>query len=208
MHMVDPLFQRILVNECRNRNIPVIFDEVFTGFWRLGAEVCWWLTCLFSFPVPYLTLYLSTLCVCFFNQTKMYIFCWSPTDSCEPTWMCTRYSLFCKATYWWCHSFGGHLGFRRCFWFISWRLKGKLFGLLDVRAIIHVVLKWVLMLCIILLFHPQQIQYRLQYVIKIEEKVPDLFFLSYFWARNYLWIQSLLSKFSLTDNFVRICQIP
>lgn len=39
MHMVDPLFQRILVNECRNKNIPVIFDEVFTGFWRLGTEV-------------------------------------------------------------------------------------------------------------------------------------------------------------------------
>ncbi|XP_045815201.1 bifunctional dethiobiotin synthetase/7,8-diamino-pelargonic acid aminotransferase, mitochondrial isoform X1 [Trifolium pratense] len=38
MHMVDPLFQRILVNECRNRKIPVIFDEVFTGFWRLGVE--------------------------------------------------------------------------------------------------------------------------------------------------------------------------
>ncbi|KAL6189075.1 hypothetical protein ACLB2K_040465 [Fragaria x ananassa] len=38
MHMVDPLFQRILVNECRNKNIPVIFDEVFTGFWRLGTE--------------------------------------------------------------------------------------------------------------------------------------------------------------------------
>nr|DAD45742.1 TPA_asm: hypothetical protein HUJ06_003972 [Nelumbo nucifera] len=38
MHMVDPLFQRMLVKECRNRKIPVIFDEVFTGFWRLGAE--------------------------------------------------------------------------------------------------------------------------------------------------------------------------
>lgn len=38
MHMVDPLFQRILVNECRSRKIPVIFDEVFTGFWRLGVE--------------------------------------------------------------------------------------------------------------------------------------------------------------------------
>ncbi|CAN8253094.1 unnamed protein product [Cochlearia groenlandica] len=38
MHMVDPLFQRVLVNECRNRKIPVIFDEVFTGFWRLGVE--------------------------------------------------------------------------------------------------------------------------------------------------------------------------
>ncbi|KAL0652617.1 hypothetical protein Bca4012_095308 [Brassica carinata] len=39
MHMVDPLFQRVLVNECRNRKIPVIFDEVFTGFWRLGVEL-------------------------------------------------------------------------------------------------------------------------------------------------------------------------
>ncbi|RVW29811.1 Bifunctional dethiobiotin synthetase/7,8-diamino-pelargonic acid aminotransferase, mitochondrial [Vitis vinifera] len=38
MHMIDPLFQRVLVNECRSRKIPVIFDEVFTGFWRLGAE--------------------------------------------------------------------------------------------------------------------------------------------------------------------------
>ncbi|KAK4759822.1 hypothetical protein SAY87_022953 [Trapa incisa] len=38
MRMVDPLFHRVLVKECRNRRIPVIFDEVFTGFWRLGAE--------------------------------------------------------------------------------------------------------------------------------------------------------------------------
>lgn len=38
MEMVDPLFQRVLVEECRNKKIPVIFDEVFTGFWRLGAE--------------------------------------------------------------------------------------------------------------------------------------------------------------------------
>lgn len=38
MEMIDPLFQRILVRECQNRKIPVIFDEVFTGFWRLGAE--------------------------------------------------------------------------------------------------------------------------------------------------------------------------
>lgn len=39
MRMIDPLFQRILVKECQNRKIPVIFDEVFTGFWRLGREV-------------------------------------------------------------------------------------------------------------------------------------------------------------------------
>ncbi|RWR91385.1 bifunctional dethiobiotin synthetase/7,8-diamino-pelargonic acid aminotransferase, mitochondrial [Cinnamomum micranthum f. kanehirae] len=38
MHFIDPLFQRVLVRECQNRKIPVIFDEVFTGFWRLGAE--------------------------------------------------------------------------------------------------------------------------------------------------------------------------
>ncbi|XP_042491193.1 bifunctional dethiobiotin synthetase/7,8-diamino-pelargonic acid aminotransferase, mitochondrial isoform X2 [Macadamia integrifolia] len=38
MHMIDPLFQRVIVKECRSRQIPVIFDEVFTGFWRLGAE--------------------------------------------------------------------------------------------------------------------------------------------------------------------------
>lgn len=38
MQMIDPLFQRILVKECQYRKIPVIFDEVFTGFWRLGAE--------------------------------------------------------------------------------------------------------------------------------------------------------------------------
>ncbi|GLJ26997.1 hypothetical protein SUGI_0528990 [Cryptomeria japonica] len=38
MHMIDPLFQRVLVKECRKHRIPVIFDEVFTGFWRLGAQ--------------------------------------------------------------------------------------------------------------------------------------------------------------------------
>ena len=39
MHLVDPLFQRVLVSVCRSKNIPIIFDEVFTGFWRLGTEV-------------------------------------------------------------------------------------------------------------------------------------------------------------------------
>ncbi|KAL5230336.1 hypothetical protein ABZP36_029112 [Zizania latifolia] len=38
MHMIDPLFQRVLIKECKNRKIPVIYDEVFTGFWRLGVE--------------------------------------------------------------------------------------------------------------------------------------------------------------------------
>ncbi|PWA92862.1 Aminotransferase class-III [Artemisia annua] len=38
MLMVDPLFQRLLVGECKKRKIPVIFDEVLTGYWRLGVE--------------------------------------------------------------------------------------------------------------------------------------------------------------------------
>lgn len=38
MHFIDPLFQRVLVKECQSKKIPVIFDEVFTGFWRLGVE--------------------------------------------------------------------------------------------------------------------------------------------------------------------------
>lgn len=38
MVLVDPLFQRIVVQECRQRRIPVVFDEVFSGWWRLGVE--------------------------------------------------------------------------------------------------------------------------------------------------------------------------
>jgi dethiobiotin synthetase/adenosylmethionine--8-amino-7-oxononanoate aminotransferase len=38
MVLVDPLFQRVVVEECRARKIPVIFDEVFSGWWRLGVE--------------------------------------------------------------------------------------------------------------------------------------------------------------------------
>ncbi|KAL7138072.1 hypothetical protein ABFS83_10G137900 [Erythranthe nasuta] len=38
MQLIDPLYQRILVSECKCQKIPVIFDEVFTGFWRLGRE--------------------------------------------------------------------------------------------------------------------------------------------------------------------------
>lgn len=34
--MIDPSFQRAMVQHCRSRNIPVIFDEVFSGIWRLG----------------------------------------------------------------------------------------------------------------------------------------------------------------------------
>ncbi|CAM9646505.1 unnamed protein product [Discosporangium mesarthrocarpum] len=38
MIFVDPLFQRVLVQECRGRGIPVIYDEVFCGLWRLGVS--------------------------------------------------------------------------------------------------------------------------------------------------------------------------
>eukprot|EP00752_Nemacystus_decipiens_P005181 g4701.t1 len=38
MVFVDPLFQRVLVQECRARGMPVIYDEVFCGLWRLGVE--------------------------------------------------------------------------------------------------------------------------------------------------------------------------
>ncbi|GMH42966.1 hypothetical protein BSKO_10888 [Bryopsis sp. KO-2023] len=43
MYLVDPVFQRQAVKAsgkkdiCQARGIPVILDEVFTGFWRLGA---------------------------------------------------------------------------------------------------------------------------------------------------------------------------
>ncbi|KAI9916595.1 hypothetical protein PsorP6_017004 [Peronosclerospora sorghi] len=38
MILVDPLYQRVLVKECQARKIPVIYDEVFSGWWRLGVE--------------------------------------------------------------------------------------------------------------------------------------------------------------------------
>jgi bifunctional dethiobiotin synthetase / adenosylmethionine---8-amino-7-oxononanoate aminotransferase len=38
MRLVDPAFQRALVRVCRDLEIPVVFDEVFTGLWRLGSQ--------------------------------------------------------------------------------------------------------------------------------------------------------------------------
>ncbi|RLN58803.1 hypothetical protein BBJ28_00004417 [Nothophytophthora sp. Chile5] len=38
MILVDPLYQRVVVQECRARKIPIIYDEVFSGWWRLGVE--------------------------------------------------------------------------------------------------------------------------------------------------------------------------
>ena len=36
--MIDPLFQRTLVQECKKRKIPVIFDQVFVGCYRIGPS--------------------------------------------------------------------------------------------------------------------------------------------------------------------------
>ncbi|CAG8491347.1 6301_t:CDS:2 [Rhizophagus irregularis] len=39
MIFVDPLYQKQLIKSVRSiLNIPIIFDEVFTGFWRLGKQ--------------------------------------------------------------------------------------------------------------------------------------------------------------------------
>ncbi|KAJ6558378.1 onanonoxo-7-onima-8-eninoihtemlysoneda [Mycena capillaripes] len=38
MIFVDPLFQRVLVDVARTRGLPVIYDEVFVGFYRLGMQ--------------------------------------------------------------------------------------------------------------------------------------------------------------------------
>jgi len=38
MVFVDPLFQRVLIDAARARRLPVIFDEVFAGLWRLGLR--------------------------------------------------------------------------------------------------------------------------------------------------------------------------
>lgn len=38
MRLIDPAFQRALVGVCRERGIPIVYDEVFSGLWRLGHE--------------------------------------------------------------------------------------------------------------------------------------------------------------------------
>ncbi|KAF8274777.1 PLP-dependent transferase [Lactarius quietus] len=38
MVFVDPLFQRLLIDAARERGLPVVFDEVFSGLWRLGLR--------------------------------------------------------------------------------------------------------------------------------------------------------------------------
>lgn len=101
MHMVDPLFQRVLVNECRSKKIPVIFDEVFTGFWRLGREV-------------------GCRLVTFHKENNFldHLIDWKfmslLADCSRITWLCTRYSLLCKADDWWNYTLGCHIG-NKCY---------------------------------------------------------------------------------------------
>jgi dethiobiotin synthetase/adenosylmethionine--8-amino-7-oxononanoate aminotransferase len=38
MKFIDPLWQRTLIDYCRGRSIPVIFDEIFVGLYRCGVE--------------------------------------------------------------------------------------------------------------------------------------------------------------------------
>ena len=38
MNLIDPLFQHILADAAKARKVPVVMDEVFSGFWRLGAR--------------------------------------------------------------------------------------------------------------------------------------------------------------------------
>jgi dethiobiotin synthetase/adenosylmethionine--8-amino-7-oxononanoate aminotransferase len=38
MRLIDPEFQRAMAAACKARKIPLILDEVFTGFWRLGES--------------------------------------------------------------------------------------------------------------------------------------------------------------------------
>lgn len=84
--MVDPLFQRVLANECRRKRIPVIFDEVFTGFWRLGKEVGYPLETLhylFPFSLFYFCLdYLIIDWISFSLQTAAELLCCAPDIAC------------------------------------------------------------------------------------------------------------------------------
>jgi dethiobiotin synthetase/adenosylmethionine--8-amino-7-oxononanoate aminotransferase len=38
MVLIDPLFQRVLAQSAQARGIPIVYDEVFTGLWRVGFE--------------------------------------------------------------------------------------------------------------------------------------------------------------------------
>lgn len=115
MRIVDPLFHRVLVNECRSRRIPVVYDEVFTGFWRLGAEVSHHFLLLLQFgffdncdtfnSLPVIHQHFSTVC-------------------CRAAWCGTRHSMLRKAPYWWDNTSGCYTGFRWNIWYFHGRVQG------------------------------------------------------------------------------------
>eukprot|EP00871_Galdieria_phlegrea_P004543 jgi/Galph1/508/GphlegSOOS_G5205.1 len=37
MRLIDPCFQRVVIRACKKKGIPVVYDEVFAGIWRLGV---------------------------------------------------------------------------------------------------------------------------------------------------------------------------
>ena len=36
LKFIDPLYQRVLIQECRKRGLPIVYDEVAVGMYRLG----------------------------------------------------------------------------------------------------------------------------------------------------------------------------
>lgn len=40
MKFIDPLWQRALIDVARSKNVPVIFDEVASGLYRVGVKSC------------------------------------------------------------------------------------------------------------------------------------------------------------------------
>jgi hypothetical protein len=46
MVFVDPLFQTVLAKACKGRGIPVVYDEIFVGLYRLGVQSTRELVCV------------------------------------------------------------------------------------------------------------------------------------------------------------------
>lgn len=143
MHMVDPLFQRVLVNECRTRNIPIIFDEVFTGFWRLGTEV--------RLSLLHFMLSLKSFYMFYLIDWESY-FCF--TVRSRITMLFSRYSMLREVADWWDRALGCHISYKCRIWLIYWRLKGNLLrctALYEKHLILFYNLVWLYMLLYICL---------------------------------------------------------
>jgi 4-aminobutyrate aminotransferase-like enzyme len=49
MVFVDPLFQAVVAKVCKARGIPVVYDEIFVGLYRLGVQSTRELVCAVDF---------------------------------------------------------------------------------------------------------------------------------------------------------------